>query len=304
MVSGIGGSGGFGSYATQVMQRQGPGPQDLFKKVDSDASGGVSQAELKTMAEEINSKTGKTLGADETSFSGYDSDGSGTLSEEELMAVMNSNGFGPPSGMEGGEKAMGPPPPPPKERATAAYAANSGEDSLFSLITGLQQMLEQLQTGATGEGESTTDNGGSRRDPLNLFGKADSDGSGVISRDELATMADNLEQMSGQAISVDDDTFGAADSDSDGSLNADELKSFMDVSGFAPPPSPNRAATASSGDDATATSSSATTTTSSVSNTGKSRQEKIELLQAMLERLTKLNQTGTTGIASLLNVTA
>lgn len=98
MVSSIGSS---SSYAMQAMQaiQQRQGPQDLFKKIDLDSSGGVSQSELKTLAEDINSKTGKAIKVDDTSFKNYDSDGSGTLSENEMLNLMKSNGFGPPGEM-------------------------------------------------------------------------------------------------------------------------------------------------------------------------------------------------------------
>ncbi len=295
MVSSIGSSGSYAMQAMQAMQQR-QGPQDVFKKVDLDGSGGVSQAELKTLAEDISSKTDKILNVDETSFASSDTDGNGALSEEELMALMNSNGFGPPAGMEGGE-AMAP--PPSKDRAAAAYAANSGGDTLSSLIAGLQNLLEQLQS-ESGDQETSSDtasvgNDGSPHGPQDFFKKVDSDGSGGVSKDELATMAEKMQKMTGQSITVSNDTFAATDSDSDGSLNADELKSFMDKSGFVPPsPPPEGMAMAVSGDDSETKSSS----------TKGSSQKQIDLLQIMLEQLTKLSKEESKSSTSLLDVTA
>jgi Ca2+-binding EF-hand superfamily protein len=279
----------------QAMQQR-QGPQDLFKKVDSDGSGGVSQAELKTLTEDISSKTDKTLNVDETSFASSDTDGNGDLSEEELMSLMNSNGFGPPAGMEGGG-AMAT--PPSKDRAAAAYAANSGGDTLSSLIAGLQNLLAQLQSESGDQGTSSdtasVGNAGSPHGLQDFFKKVDSDGSGEVSTDELATMAEDLQKMTGQSLTVDSDTFGAADSDGDGSLNADELQSFMDKSGFAPPlPPPGGMAMAISSDDSETKSSA----------TQGSSQKQIDLLQIMLEQLTKLSKEESKSSTSLLDVTA
>ncbi|MDG4475191.1 EF-hand domain-containing protein [Thiovibrio frasassiensis] len=289
------------SYAMQAMlaamqgaqQRQ--GPQDLFKKVDLDSSGMVSQAEFQTLAEDISSKTGKSLSVDDTSFASYDADGSGELSGEELMAVMKSNGFGPPGDMQGaGEGGV----PPSKDQAAAAYAVTSGGDSLSALIAGLQQLLAQLQSESGDQGTSTetasVGNGGSHHGPHDFFKKVDTDGSGGISLDELSTMATNIQDKTGQAITVDQDSFAAADSDGDGSLNTDELKAFMDKSGFAPPPPPEGMAMKTTSEDAQAES----------SKTKAGGQEQIDLLKIMLERLTKLSKAESTGSALLLNVTA
>lgn len=296
MVNSIGSSGSYAMQAMQAMQQR-QGPQDLFKKVDVDSSGGVSQSELKTLAEDINSKTGQSLKVDDTSFSSYDTDGSGTLSENEMMNLMQSNGFGPPGEM-GGSGEMGKI-PPSKDRAAAAYAANSGGDALSSLIAGLQNLLEQLQSGSGDQGTSSDTasigNDGSHHGPQDFFKKVDSDGSGGVSMDELATMADNLQKMTGQSLTVDNDTFGAADSDGDGSLNADELKSFMDKSGFAPPPPPPEGMAMAISSDDSETKSSATQGSS---------QKQIDLLKIMLEQLTKLNkEADSTASTSLLNVT-
>lgn len=285
MVSSIGSS---GNYGMQAMQQQ------MFKKIDGDGSGGVSQAELKTLATDINSKTGKTIKIDDTSFTNYDSDGSGSLSSEELMSAMESNGFGPPADMDGAGK-MGP--PPSMDQAAATYATNGSEDSLASLIATLQEQLLQLQSESGNQSTSTDktsiSNNKNRPEPQDFFKEVDSDSSGSISKDELATMAEQLQQMTGQSITVNDATIATADSNGDGSLNSDELKSFMDKSGFAPPSPPGEMDMTMSGD----------TSRTKSSNTKISNQEQIDLLKIMLEKLTQFSKSESTASASLLNAT-
>jgi Ca2+-binding EF-hand superfamily protein len=96
-----------GSIGASGMQR--PDPMGMFKKTDSDGSGGISQTELKSLSDSIKEKTGNTLDASSEAFAGYDSDGNGSLSGEELKTVLDNSGFGPSQGMQG----MAPPPPPP-----------------------------------------------------------------------------------------------------------------------------------------------------------------------------------------------
>jgi Ca2+-binding EF-hand superfamily protein len=135
-----------GSVGASSMQR--PDPLGIFKKTDSDSSGGVSQAELKNLAGVIKEKTGKTLDVSNDSFKTYDSNSDGSLSGDELKSVLDNSGFGPPHGVQG----MGPPP----LQATDSYKANfssSGQDSFSELVSNLQALLEKL-TGDSGQSGS------------------------------------------------------------------------------------------------------------------------------------------------------
>ncbi len=60
-----------------------PDPAEMFKKVDSDGNGGISQSELDAMAGEMEAKTGKTLDMSEA-VTTYDLDGDGLLSQDEM----------------------------------------------------------------------------------------------------------------------------------------------------------------------------------------------------------------------------
>ena len=128
------------------MQR--PDPLGIFKKNDSDGSGGVSQTELKNLATVIKEKTGKTFDVSNDSFKTYDSNSDGSLSGDELKTVLDNSGFGPPQGMQG----MGPPPPPPQQAGNSynENSSNSGQDSVSELVSNLQNLLGQL-TGTSGQ---------------------------------------------------------------------------------------------------------------------------------------------------------
>lgn len=259
---------------------------DLFKKVDSDASGDVSRSELQTLSEMI---AESTLDASEESFAQYDSDGNGTLSEDELNAVLDSGK--PPLGMEG----MAPPPPPSAEQAATTYSENAGEeeDTLASIISGLQNLLSQLQS--TGLATSASNDEGD-----GFFGTVDNDSSGAVSLDELKSLAQNLNSMTGQSISVDEDTFSSYDSDGDGSLSSDELKSFMDESGFAPAPPPGGMAMGPPPEDEDEQ----TTVTSSLSSVSGSSADLIAQLQTLLDQLSRSYASQTqSGTESLISVT-
>jgi Ca2+-binding EF-hand superfamily protein len=77
--------------------------ESLFKKVDSDNSGGIDKTEFQTA---VSGMTGKDAASDEidTRFAKLDTDGNGTVDDSEMLAALK----------EAGEqrRAMMPPPPP------------------------------------------------------------------------------------------------------------------------------------------------------------------------------------------------
>lgn len=289
MVSSIGGSSG--SLQQLMMPR--PSAQDFFKKVDGDGNGSISQSELKTLAADIKGKTGDTLKVDTASITNSDSDGDGSLNATELAALMAASGFGPP---QGGQDMDGAPPPPPPDQAISAYSANSGKDTLATLIAGLEKILAALQE-TTGSSASASSASG-RPKAQDFFTKVDSDGSGGISQDELTTLASNLEKMTGQSLTLDATTFAGFDRDGDGSLNSTELKSFMDKSGFAPPPPPpgdlamRGTSSATSSDDSESDDSSAVSSTST--------QDTLAMLKKLLEQLSAYSGNDNNGFSALL----
>lgn len=195
------------SMYTQGMKR--PDPAEMFKKVDTDGNGGISQTELNAMAEEMTARSGQTLDLSEA-ISTYDLNGDALLSQDEMGTMMMAL-----------KETMGPPPPPGSgtspEQATAAYQANSGE-------------------------ESSED----------LFSALDTNGDGVISQDELEAMFDKKASMTGSSPDSAK-IISSYDQDGDGALNKDEMDTMMsemrDKMGPPPPPteggtSPEKAAAA------------------------------------------------------------
>jgi hypothetical protein len=142
-----------GSIGMNSMQS--PDPLGIFKKTDSDGSGGVSQAELKNLAAVIKEKTGKTFDVTNDTFNSYDTNSDGSLSGDELKSVLDNSGFGPPQGMQG----MGPPPPPPQQ-ATDSYESNSssyGQETVSSLVDSLKALLEKVTTRSDGSHKNAFD---------------------------------------------------------------------------------------------------------------------------------------------------
>lgn len=122
---------------TNSLQRQPPPPdRDVFKLADTDSNGVVSGTELETLVKGIEKVTGNTI--DQDALNSYDADGDGGLNSEELLGLMQSNGFSGPEmlDIENGDSGMRPPPPPPPstEQVLASYASNSGGDMLSQLI--------------------------------------------------------------------------------------------------------------------------------------------------------------------------
>jgi Ca2+-binding EF-hand superfamily protein len=89
-------------------------------------------------------------------------------------------------------------------------------------------MIEMQAMMSEGAGARTKDG---KPDPMAMFGKADSDSSGSVSRSEFDNAKKNdplsklLEMLGGGS---EEDTFASIDSDSDGEISKSELKSFAE----------------------------------------------------------------------------
>jgi Ca2+-binding EF-hand superfamily protein len=270
-----------------------PDPKDLFKKIDTDNSGGISQAELKAFSEDMQKKTGKTLDAGDTEFTVYDTNSDGTLSTEELNSLLENNN---PGQQAGARQGVAPPPPPPPDQATAAYVANSGQDTLASLISSLQSLLDKLSSDSDSEDSSSMDSIGigtlQRPDPLDFFNKVDSDGSGGISQTELQTLAEDMKNTTGGTINTGDEAFKKYDTNGDGSLGQDELKTVMDNSRSGPPQGPGIGMRTQ-----------VSSTEQMGSSASDSMQSQISVLRDLLNRLSEIDKSNSGGSDSLLNIT-
>lgn len=128
-----------------AMQPSGPPPgKDAFKVADSDGDGLVSSTELESVVAGIAEVTGTSINA-EDALATYDANQDGGLSGEEMLSLLQDNGFGPPQ--EAGEGP--PPPPPPTEQALASYAENAGDDMISQLINILQRNESESATGSS-----------------------------------------------------------------------------------------------------------------------------------------------------------
>ena len=191
-------------------------PKDFFSRIDSDRSGGVSQAELQKLSNAVADKTNKNIDAGNEAFKSYDSDGNGSLSGEELRAVLDNSGFGPAQGMQG----MAPPLPLPQQ-ATDSYNANlpvSEKDVFSDLVSKLKAFLDVL----TGNFDQTAQ-GPSGSPPKDIFGKVDTDRNGSLSKAELEALAENIKKTTGRTLDVSDEAIKAADKNGDGELSPDEV---------------------------------------------------------------------------------
>jgi Ca2+-binding EF-hand superfamily protein len=237
-MSSISGISGYMSYAyTQgiASSGKGKGPDDLFKKIDTDGSGKVSQAELEAFTKQMSRKTETAISTDDA-ISTYDTDGDGELSSTELKGFLDANKpkqspMDMMMGMMGGMGMMGMPPgPSPEEKFNEADSDGSGglsQTELDALVSGISE--------ATGTSIDTTD----------AVSAYDSDGDGELSMDEVQSFLDASgvkppvpPEMSAAVTGNDsspDDLFSSLtdsaistyDTDGDGNLSNTELKSFL-----------------------------------------------------------------------------
>jgi len=127
---------------------QRPDPTELFKKADTDGSGGISKSELAKMLK----NAPKPPGANDTQgpnvddiFSQIDTDGDGEISEAEnktYMEQMAQNGPKKPESMTGSSQAF-------DQFVEALKSSNLSNDDLGTL---LNQWVTQLKE----KGSSTT----------------------------------------------------------------------------------------------------------------------------------------------------
>ncbi len=224
----INGIGSCNSYMTcmQAMRAR-PDPADMFNKVDSDGSGGVSQSELETLVEDLSGKTGNEIDTADA-LSTYDTDGDGELGEAELRSFMEAN-MKPPQGMMGMGRGRGP----------GGFFDEMDSDS----SSGISQ--SELDTWAEAMSEKT----GNSIDTTDAVSAYDTDGDGELSNDELKSFMDasgikpppppppppRSEGMMNGFGSVGESSsttaesiLSAYDSDDDGSLNIDELEEYLE----------------------------------------------------------------------------
>ncbi len=240
-ISGIGGSMDYGMAQMR---------QEMFKKVDSDGSSTVSQAELLALTGKISEDSGKSLDATEL-LSQYDNDSDGVLSEDEMNSLMES--IKPKherDAMMNNEEQTGSQSSGLDTASLASYLSNSGQDLVSSLIS----MLEQLQSSLSEEEDDSNAPASQVKgmqgappppppNPEEMFSELDSDSSGALSSDELQTLLDKMAEVTGESQEASE-LLTMYDNDSDGVLSSDEMDTMMKAMG--PPPPPQQAMSNSS----------------------------------------------------------
>jgi Ca2+-binding EF-hand superfamily protein len=216
MVNGIGSSSSYANYLQPQAMRSRPDPADMFKKLDADGSGGISESELETLAQKISKDTGQTIDT-KKAISTYDADGNGELSSEEMSAFMQAT-------MQQGMGMMGMPGGPGKggDLFTALDSDGSG---------GVSQ--SELDTWATNMSSET----GKTLDTSKAISTYDKDGNGELSSTELNSFLDasGIKPPHGTKPSHDTSSTTTAnsvlskyDTNGDGVLSASELQAYLD----------------------------------------------------------------------------
>jgi hypothetical protein len=90
---------------------------------------------------------------------------------------------------------------------------------LSKLVSSLQELLDTL----TSYAENAPQKPPSGSPPNDIFGKADTDRSGSLSKAELTTLAENIKKTTGQTLDVSDEAIAALDKNGDGELGPDEV---------------------------------------------------------------------------------
>jgi Ca2+-binding EF-hand superfamily protein len=217
MVNQIGNYNSYMNYLRIQAPRNGPDPSEMFNKMDTDSSSGISQSELETFAENISSKTGTSIETTDA-VTTYDADGDSELSSDELKSFMEAT-MGPPMGMKrmhGGHRS--------EDLFTAIDTDSSSGVSQSELDEWAEAMFDE-----TGNSIETTD----------AVSTYDVDGDDELSSEELksfmeATMAPPMGMMEGvssndtSSSESADSVISAYDTNGDGVLSSDELQAYLD----------------------------------------------------------------------------
>lgn len=168
----------------------GDSTDDLFGKIDTDGSGGISKTELQSFTDQVKQDQGSSStngpSADDM-MSKLDSDSSGELSQSELQAGRSS---GKAHGHDGGMPA-----PPPGGMGGAGGTSQTSDSSSYD-------PLDTNKDGVVSEAERAASN--SQATTLqDLFKSADSDSNDSLNGTELNKLVQQLTKQYSQIASVD-----------------------------------------------------------------------------------------------------
>jgi Ca2+-binding EF-hand superfamily protein len=320
MVNGIDSSSSYLTYLQTHPTKHKTSAAEMFNKVDTDGSGGISASELETLAQKISKDTGQTINT-KNAITTYDTDGNGELSSEEMSAFMQATmqqGMGM-MGMHGGPGKGG-------DLFTALDSDGSGGVSQSELDTWATNMSSETgMTLDTSKAISTydTDGNGELSDTelksfldasgikpptsqASLNSSASTDlfnaitgGSSQMTQSQLDTWATNMSKATGKTLDTTN-AISTYDTDNDGTLSATEFSSFLDANGIsapqtagmAPPPPPP-----SETSETTSSTSSATSVLSKYDTNGDGVLSTSEL-QAYLDDIASTNSKTSTDSSS------
>jgi Ca2+-binding EF-hand superfamily protein len=241
----------------ETQQAAGPKKPDfskMFSTMDADSSGGLDSTEVQSLAEKISEATGVSVDLSEF-LATYDSDGDGSLSEEETVASLEANRpqGPPPSGMMGGG---------PDESDMVSAADEDGDgvisaeeaEGLVSIInnaTGSSLTAADFisENDENSDGSFSTDEAvaameanrpqgpppppggiGEMRGPdeSDMVSSVDTNGDGVISAEEAEGLVGIINNATGSSLTAED-FISTYDEDGDGSFSTDEAVAAMEA---------------------------------------------------------------------------
>jgi Ca2+-binding EF-hand superfamily protein len=171
---------GYGSPAMSEMA------QTMFKKLDSDQSGGVSQEEFAANFMKPPGKNNSSSGIDTADiFKKIDTDGDGSVSESELQSFVSQ--MPPPPGIPG------------PQGMDSVSLSRLSQDLLKSLDADNNGGISasELESALSSSGIQESDS--SQTSIQDLFGKLDSNGDGTLDTSELETaLKKSRQSMQGQ----------------------------------------------------------------------------------------------------------
>jgi Ca2+-binding EF-hand superfamily protein len=159
----------------------------------------------------------------ERMFTKADGDASGAVSLEEFQKAGQSMPGGQMRSAEKAKEAFG------KIDTDGNGSLSREEMDTFStrMSSQMQDMMLKMQQMMGGAGGGMM--GGGMPDPSAMFGKADGDGDGAVSRaefDQMRSRSPMAGMMGGNDGARADEMFGKIDSDGDGALSQDEVTAF------------------------------------------------------------------------------
>jgi len=249
----------------QTTTRGKPDLGEIFTKLDADSSGGLDSTEVQSLTEKISEATGVSVDLSEF-LATYDSDGNGTLSEDETVAALEANRpQGPPSSPGGMGGMRGP------DESDMVGDVDANGDGLISAeeAEGLVDIINNA-TGSSlnaedfvstydtdGDGSFSTDeavaameanrpqgpppppggmSGMQGPDASDMVGGVDANGDGVISAEEAEGLVDIINNATGSSLNAED-FVSTYDTDGDGSFSTDEAVAAMEANRPQGPPS-------------------------------------------------------------------